>query len=397
MAKKYNFLGKEVWYNPGQQYVRWVFTWNNYTDEIWEDLKSRVGEDKEFKYLLMSKEIGATAGTPHIQGYFELNVRMRPAQMVKLYPWVEPASKEVCKNMEYITKKPIEVFHAGEPGRAKMDKGSQKGGEQESDKWKEIAYLMKTGKREALAENYPRENIMYKLESRCQNPVLDKLAPSGLWLYGPKHTGKSEFAYKFGEKRGGYYEKMFNKWWPEYTGQPCVILNDPQPGQFRDVRDWLFPLMSSRPQLVEVKGGHVKVRPRYVIVTSNISIFKFMFGDRDESLTKEEDKACYDALRSRFTEIQFKNTWSLSSDRNPPVQFDKEEEMLVKRQRLDKKEEIAALDGEIAKTIFIQAMEKQIPHIEAGGDITDQNAPGKDESPSDDEEGVSERGREDEE
>lgn len=399
MSKKYTFLGKKVWYNPDQQYVRWVFTWNNYTEEDWENLKTLVGEEAKFKYLLMSKEIGEK-GTPHIQGYCELNARLRPAMMIKLFPWVEPASKEVCKNMTYITKKPIEVFQAGQPGRAKLAAASAKGGQVESDKWKEISYLMKSGRREELLDKYPKETIMYKLQDRCENVVEDKLAPSGLWLYGPRHTGKSEFAYKFGEKRGGYYEKMFNKWWPEYRGQPCVILNDPQPGSFRDVRDWLFPLLGSRPQLVEVKGGHVKVRPRYVIVTSNISIFKFMFGDREEQYMKEEDKAPYEALRSRFTEINFKNKWQLSSDRNPPVVFTPEEMQIIKRQRTDNKEELAALDAAIAKSMFVESLKDQLPNIDDGGDITDHNAPVEsreyDGCPPDGEAGADELGSEEE-
>lgn len=48
--------------------LNWCFTLNNYTLKEYEAL-----QNQECRYLLMGKEIAPTTGTPHIQGYIQLN------------------------------------------------------------------------------------------------------------------------------------------------------------------------------------------------------------------------------------------------------------------------------------------------------------------------------------
>jgi len=57
---------------PGKQSYNWVFTWNNYTEEDIESLKTWV--TKGAGGVGYAKEVGAS-GTPHIQGYVHMSKR----------------------------------------------------------------------------------------------------------------------------------------------------------------------------------------------------------------------------------------------------------------------------------------------------------------------------------
>lgn len=53
---------------PKRKNRKFCFTLNNYTDERLAQLKN----EKFYKYIIFGKEIAPSTGTPHLQGYFEL-------------------------------------------------------------------------------------------------------------------------------------------------------------------------------------------------------------------------------------------------------------------------------------------------------------------------------------
>lgn len=70
--------------NPQSQRAKWVFTWNNYSDEANTILKYFFeGYCKELGY---GREVAPTTGTPHLQGYFHLSKKLRFDQVKKLLP-----------------------------------------------------------------------------------------------------------------------------------------------------------------------------------------------------------------------------------------------------------------------------------------------------------------------
>lgn len=112
----------------------------------------------------------------------------------------------------------------------------------------------------------------------------------GIWISGRPGCGKSTWAEKFGESKGGFYEKAFNKWWDGYSGEKVVILNDLDDMQLLHyLKIWAdkFPCKG------EVKGHTVWLHHDWFVVTSNFTI--------EEICAKKEDGEKFlDAMLRRF-------------------------------------------------------------------------------------------------
>lgn len=61
--------------------IRWVLTWNNYTENELNIFGDEIA--KISKGYILGREIGES-GTPHIQGYIELNKKMRSTAILKI-------------------------------------------------------------------------------------------------------------------------------------------------------------------------------------------------------------------------------------------------------------------------------------------------------------------------
>lgn len=66
------------------QAKRWVFTWNNYPEDWENKIRTSFGSSGS-KIWIAGKEVGEK-GTPHIQGYVELNKKSRPFTVFPFLP-----------------------------------------------------------------------------------------------------------------------------------------------------------------------------------------------------------------------------------------------------------------------------------------------------------------------
>lgn len=97
------------------QAIKYCFTWNNYCEDNEYELK--LFYDDYCCYLLYGREKCPETNTPHLQGYFELNKRMRFTQIHDLLSsgiWVTQARGTFVENHDYCTKEKDYVEY-GEP------------------------------------------------------------------------------------------------------------------------------------------------------------------------------------------------------------------------------------------------------------------------------------------
>ncbi len=86
------------------------------------------------------------------------------------------------------------------------------------------------------------------------------------WIWGPSGAGKTTYAKILAGKRPYYVKDGTDKWWPNYNGEPVVIIDD-YAGAFPYAK--LMRIVGNDyPWFAEVKGGFVSFAALEVIFTS---------------------------------------------------------------------------------------------------------------------------------
>jgi len=144
---------------------RWLFTWNNYTDEIVADL-STISADR-CDMLMFGFEKAPETGTPHLQGYVEFK---DPLQMTTVKSKLDLINKskstvhvEKCKstrqaNVDYVTKPetkdPDHVNEDGSPVIVFVEHKISTG--KESIDWSAVnSFLKENNNLSEFADKYP--------------------------------------------------------------------------------------------------------------------------------------------------------------------------------------------------------------------------------------------------
>lgn len=227
------------------------FTINNYTEE---DITNLEGLD--YKYLIFGKEKGKE-GTPHLQGYCELNTQTVFSKIQKALnkrAHLEGRKGTAKQAIDYC-KKDGEVTEYGEPRkqgkRGDLDNIREMAAEQGMREVTSIGNAQQI----AVAAKY----LTYNEDKRSWKPEV-------IWISGPSGSGKSYLARELTKEMDTFEKTDSSKWWDGYDKQEAIIWDD-----FRDTdiswRD-LLCFLDRYAYKFEVKGGFRQCLAKTIIITS---------------------------------------------------------------------------------------------------------------------------------
>lgn len=136
----------------------------------------------------------------------------------------------------------------------------------------------------------------------------------GYWFGGLAGTGKSYYARQYakilavGEEP--YIKDVRTDWWDGYKGQSVVICDDVDrwsKGLFAQVKNLVDPYECQVP----CKGGYLRIRPKYVLFTSNFTV--------DEWATQHGITADDQSLEPYRRRFRLREFWWTSREDQPKI------------------------------------------------------------------------------
>lgn len=242
------------------QTKRWCATWNNYsmTDIVYVSEYAEAHCD----YFVCGFEYCPTTGTPHLQIYFLFKENHRFNKMKKLFPRCNfrVAKGNSKQNQAYCTKEGNFV-EIGEPPMTPA--------EQVKADWTNTLKEAKAGNFDNINPQHyvcHLSNIHKIYERNSPVPAtLPHESVAGLWVFGTTGMRKSS---QIREMYPNAYVKNCNhKWWPRYKNEEVVFFEDLNPENAK-LHDWKI-IADRFPFDAETKGGHIFIRPKIIIVSSN--------------------------------------------------------------------------------------------------------------------------------
>ncbi|AXH76968.1 MAG: putative viral replication protein [Himalivirus halles] len=242
---------------------RWCFTLNNFTEAEKDGLPACL--ESLCSYFIIGVERGEE-GTPHLQGYFILNVGHRLSGVkdkVSQRAHFEVARGAPAHNREYCSKESVLVEHGVCPqgnGHKNRDElaiefraafaegrdGLDRFGEQNPGCY---AWSRHTLLRNALASERPRSRPSINVQ----------------WFYGEPGVGKSRMAHE--RLPDAFVKDPMTKWWTGYLGELSVIIDDF--GKRGIDINHLLRWFDRYKCYVETKGDIIPLQACSFIVTSN--------------------------------------------------------------------------------------------------------------------------------
>lgn len=229
------------------RFRNFCFTINNYTNDDIQLMKTLP-----YQYLIYGYEKGES-GTPHIQGYCELNKVVRFNALKNIIPKAHiEHRKGTSEQAANYCKKDKNFFEFGEP--------KKQGNRIDLDNIRDVA--MEDGMRKVTAiGNLQQINTALKFLTYNEEPRNWECHV--IWITGASGSGKSRLAHEIAPEA---YSKDGSKWWDGYDGHEDIIIDD-----FRD--SWwdltfMLKLLDRYELRVEVKGGYRQIRAKRIIITS---------------------------------------------------------------------------------------------------------------------------------
>jgi len=284
---------------PARQSSYWCFTVNN---PSFDDLIRFSGNQEVWQnhltYLIAVKEQGAS-GTPHYQGYLELE-RHKPMEWVKRClprAHLEPRRGNARQAIEYCLKElPADVQATIATSVEDNHLDAILAYEEHEDLPSYITWHIREKSSACLLSSVPkpktRKEVLAEMKVMVEEGKSDKaLADHDFSVYvacfkgldryrllvskprsfptevfviqGPTGTGKSKWAM---EKYPEAYWKQRSQWWDGYADHETVVIDEFYGWLPFDL---LLRLCDRYPLLVESKGGQINFVAKTIVITTN--------------------------------------------------------------------------------------------------------------------------------
>lgn len=263
------------------QYKKWCFTLNNYSDEEYTRLLQCFGSSTV--YFIIGKEVGES-GTPHLQGYFELKKRDRITGLknkISGRAHFEVARGTGSDNRVYCSKGG-DFTEGGTLSESSSSNGKRKDRDELAREWIGAMASGRPGLDRFFDENpgeyLGRRHIIMR-NYMSHHGAVERPDIRVRWIYGAPGVGKSRFAHE--ELPEAYIKEPRTKWWNGYMLEKTVIIDDfgPKGIDINHLLRWFDRYKC----YVETKGDMCALYADNFIVTSNFhpdSVFCNENGDR---------------------------------------------------------------------------------------------------------------------
>lgn len=279
----------------------YVFTWNNYSGLLTLD-----DFDGLATYLVYSEEMSST-GTPHLQGYVELNQNVPRSRLVLMVPMFYDRRRGTQREAIAYCKKKDSTWLAGP-----YEYGAPKHQGERSDLF-EVKALIDANANDAKLweEHFPQCVRYYKSfdKYRLVKAVLKprqtfdsfEIFVGGTGL-GKSHDARAKYPNAYWVTRPR--SRSSGVWWDGYTGQDALIIDE-----FYGwiPFDTILRICDQYPHSLEVKGGTVPCMVTKVIITSNRHPYSWYNKDLKlpwESFERRVTACRYYFARAEHTECK---------------------------------------------------------------------------------------------
>lgn len=262
----------------GYRGKKWCFTqFNMHPPEF---------NDQTMEYLCYGIEICPKTKKEHLQGFVFLKNRWDITRLKRdLDPQAhyEGARGTVEHNIKYCSKDGKFTEHGERPAEQ-----HEEGNKTHKRKWA-------AARRNAAVGNFGdipddiyckyRKN-MHDINHYAQSQIYNSQErlpdgfPVGIWIHGDSGVGKSYLARKLAEDiQEPFYEKNTTKWWCNYNSERVVIIDDIDYSGGKSLSNRLKIWGDVYPFMAELKGSSRKIRPLFVIVTSQYTVDELFEAD----------------------------------------------------------------------------------------------------------------------
>lgn len=296
------------------QAKRWCFTCNN----PWNNKEIFINAlEQHCKYIIIGDEVCPTTQTPHLQGYIELNNKLRWKQVQELFPAEDKVHFESCKG----TPQQNRAYCSKEGKFVEFGSMTEQGKRTDLDEMCELIVDKQSMVDVAMASpatwvrNYRGLGALQALIADPPRPYRENF--QCFLYYGKTGTGKT---YRALMENEGIFRKPVGKglWFDGCPANLKKLLLDEFAGQYS--LECTLQITDKYPVQVEIKGGHVWLDLDLLIMTTNRHPARYYdhWVNREEqglAFLRRLTKIVWFKARDDVVEIQDKNDfWNNFTD-----------------------------------------------------------------------------------